>query len=190
MACFSFFPSKNMTVAGDGGMIVTNDDKFGNKIQILKDHGRTDKFNSAMLGLNFRMSELHAALGRVQLKHLPDWIEARRKVAAAYNRHLAGIDGITLPAERDWAKHVYHLYVIQVEDREGLAEHLRSREIGTGLHYPLAVHQQDVMKPYSEGISLPVTERLVDRILSLPLYPDLSEEQVVEVAEEIKHFLS
>jgi dTDP-4-amino-4,6-dideoxygalactose transaminase len=190
MSCFSFFPSKNMTVAGDGGMVLTGDDELGKKIGILKDHGRTEKFNSAMLGLNFRMSELHAALGRVQLKHLPDWIEGRRKAAAAYDRMLDGVDGVTRPAVREWAKHVYHLYVIQVEDRNGLAEHLKSKDIGSGLHYPLAVHQQDVLKEFTEGVSLPITESLVDRILSLPLHPDLTEEEVGEVAEEVKSFLS
>ena len=189
MACFSFFPSKNMTVAGDGGMVVTNDDELGKKIGILKDHGRTDKFNSALLGLNFRMSEIHAALGRVQLKHLPEWIEGRRKAADTYNKNLENVERVTRPVERSWAKHVYHLYVIQVDDRDGLGDHLKENDIGTGLHYPVPVHHQQVLAEFTEGLNLPITDALTTRILSLPMHPDLKEEEIVEITEHIKSFL-
>jgi dTDP-4-amino-4,6-dideoxygalactose transaminase len=190
MSCFSFFPSKNMTVAGDGGMVVTCDEELGGKLKLLRDHGRTDKFNSALLGLNFRMSEIHAALGRIQLKHLPEWIDGRRRAAEAYNKHLDGVTGITLPVERDWAKHVYHLYVVQVDDRDGLGAHLKEKSIGSGLHYPVPVHQQKVLEEFTAGVTLPETDVLVQRILSLPMHPTLSDENVATVADEIKAFLA
>lgn len=189
MACFSFFPSKNMTVAGDGGMVTTNDPELGEKLSMLRNHGRTDAHTSVILGLNFRMSELHAAIGRIQLKHIDRWIEKRRSAAAMYNEHFDGVAGLVTPVERDWGKHVYHLYVIQVENRNELIAHLKSKDIGSGVHYPKPVHKQPVMEQYTSGLSLPVTEKLVDRIVSIPMHPELSEDDVAFVADEIKAFL-
>jgi dTDP-4-amino-4,6-dideoxygalactose transaminase len=189
IACFSFFPSKNMTVAGDGGMVTTNDDKIAENLSMLRNHGRIDANTSIMLGLNFRMSELHAAIGRIQLKHINDWITERRRAAETYNTNLEGVSGVTRPVERPWGKHVYHLYVIQVDDRDGLKEHLKSKDIGSGIHYPIPLHKQPVMEQFTHGVSLPVTEKLTDRILSLPLHPELSNEEIETVCDEIKSFV-
>jgi dTDP-4-amino-4,6-dideoxygalactose transaminase len=190
MSCFSFFPSKNMTVAGDGGIVVTNNNEHSEKLNMLRNHGRVDANTSVMLGLNFRMSELHAALGRVQLRHLPAWIEGRRRAAATYNKLFENVQGVQLPVERPWAKHVYHLYVIQVDDRNGLAAHLKEKGIGSGVHYPIPVHLQPVLEKYTEGESLPVTEALTSRIISLPMHPNLSDEDIGTVVSEVKAFLN
>jgi dTDP-4-amino-4,6-dideoxygalactose transaminase len=173
LGCFSFFPSKNMTVLGDGGMVVTNDDALAQRIRMLRDHGRTKKYLHEILGLNFRLSELHAAIGRVQLEHLSDWIDVRRHLATLYTKQLSGLE-LTTPVEMDWAKHVYHLYVIQTERRDALAHHLNARGVETGIHYPIPLHHQPCVERDSV---LPVTEKTVDRILSLPLYPQLSPDE-------------
>jgi len=173
VGCFSFFPSKNMTVLGDGGMVVTNDDTLAQQISMLRDHGRTTKYLHEILGLNFRLSELHAAIGRVQLKHLTDWTDRRRHLATLYTKQLSELELIT-PAEMDWAKHVYHLYVIQTEYRDALAHYLSERGVETGIHYPIPLHHQPCVERDS---ILPVTEKTVERILSLPIYPQLSPEE-------------
>lgn len=185
LAVFSFFPSKNMTVAGDGGMVTTNNEELAQKISMLRDHGRTDKYLHEMLGLNFRLSEIPAAVGRQQLKHLNEWTESRRRVAAIYHQLLEGM--VETPTEADWAKHVYHLYVIQTKDRDGLNKHLNEHGISTGIHYPVPVHKQPCMEAGNQY--LPVTETCVDNILSLPMHPQLTVEQIEYVAEKIQDWL-
>jgi perosamine synthetase len=185
VACFSFFPSKNMTVAGDGGMITTNNEELAKKLSMLRDHGRKDKYIHEILGLNFRLSEIPAAVGREQLKHLPEWTEKRRKAAAKYNELLDGI--VETPKEAKWAKHVYHLYVIQTHDRDGLSKYLQQQGISTGIHYPVPVHRQPCMEAGKPN--LPVTDACVDRILSLPMHPQLKNEEIEYVAEKIKEWI-
>jgi dTDP-4-amino-4,6-dideoxygalactose transaminase len=128
MACFSFFPSKNMTVLGDGGMITTNDGELARKVRMLRNHGREQKYVHDLLGLNFRLSELHAAIGREQLKHVMEWNKRRRAIAAQYDA-LLGNSGVVIPAVKDWAEHVYHMYVIRLKQRDKLAEYLKARGI-------------------------------------------------------------
>lgn len=181
IGCFSFFPSKNMTVAGDGGMITTNNEELAGKLSMLRDHGRKSKYIHEILGLNFRLSEILASVGREQLRHLNDWTEKRRKAASKYNRLLEGT--VETPEEAKWAKHVYHLYVIETEDRDGLAKYLNEKGISTGIHYPVPVHKQPCME--AGNLSLPVTEACVDRILSLPMHPQLTDMQIEYVAEKV-----
>jgi dTDP-4-amino-4,6-dideoxygalactose transaminase len=203
-AIFSYFPSKNMTVAGDGGMIVTNNTELAEKMRILRNHGRTktDPATSHILGLNFRMSEIHAAIGMVQLKHLPDWTEGRRKAASIYNKLFeeSGLldEHIVIPVEREWAKHVYHLYVIRVLNgkRNLLRKYLGEKEISSGVHYLKGLHEQpciiDYLKSkYAIGVdanSLPVTNQTIQDILSLPLYPNITEDVITTVVDGIKGF--
>ena len=184
IAVFSFFPSKNMTVAGDGGMVTTSNEELAHKISMLRDHGRKDKYVHDMLGLNLRLSEIPAAVGREQLKHLDDWTDSRRRVAEKYNKLLDGV--VELPTEAQWAKHVYHLYVIQLDDRDGLSKYLNDHGISTGIHYPVPVHKQPCME--AGNISLPVTDACVDRILSLPIHPQLTDVQIEYVAEKVKEW--
>ena len=184
VGCFSFFPSKNMTVAGDGGMITTNNKELAERLSMLRDHGRKDKYVHEMLGLNFRLSEIQAAVGREQLKHLTAWTDRRRKAAAKYNELLAGI--VETPQEAKWAKHVYHLYVIRADDRDGLSNYLNTQGIATGIHYPVPVHRQPCMK--AGNVNLPVTDACAGRILSLPMHPQLKDEEITYIAEKIREW--
>jgi dTDP-4-amino-4,6-dideoxygalactose transaminase len=185
IACFSFFPSKNVTVLGDGGMITTDNPELVKKVSMLRDQGRTQKYLHEILGLNFRLSEIHAAIGREQLRHLQEWNGQRRKNAAQY-RALLNRPGIVTPVEREWAKHVYHMYVIRVKRRDELASYLNENGIETGIHYPVPVHRQPCLK---SDVRLPVTEERVDEILSLPMHPFLSEDEVDYVAATVRSFV-
>jgi perosamine synthetase len=185
IACFSFFPSKNMTVLGDGGMITTNDGELARKVGMLRNHGREQKYVHDILGLNCRLSEVHAAIGREQLKHLTDWTEKRRAIAARYNVLLRD-SGVIAPVEREWAKHVYYMYVIRVKQRDKLASYLKDKGIETGIHYPVPVHRQPCLM---SDVRLPITEQYVDEILSLPMHPQLSDEEVEYVASEVRNFM-
>jgi perosamine synthetase len=185
IACFSFFPSKNVTVLGDGGMVTTNDSELARKVGMLRNHGRTQKYVHEMLGLNCRLSEVHATIGREQLKHLAEWTERRRAIAAKYNALLRDF-GVIIPVEREWAKHVYHMYVIRVMQRDNLAAYLKERDIETGIHYPVPVHRQPCLM---SDVHLPITEKYVNEILSLPMHPQLSDEQVDYVASEVRNFV-
>ena len=188
IAAFSFFPSKNLTVAGDGGMIVTNNEEYALKAAALRDQGRVEgkKYEHDYIGFNYRMSEILAAIGRVQLKHLKDWIEGRRRVAKLYDEML---EGVIKPFEEEWAKHVYHLYVIRHEKRDKLKEFLKGKGVATGIHYPIPVHMQPaMMKVLKERYTLPITEKIAKEVLSLPMYPWMEEEKVEYVANQIKNF--
>ena len=185
IACFSFFPSKNMTVLGDGGMITTNDSELAQKVRMMRDHGRTQKYVHEMFGLNCRLSEVHAAIGREQLKHLTEWTERRRAIAARYDA-LFRDSAVIVPVEREWARHVYYMYVIRAKRRDNLAAYLKGKGIETGIHYPVPVHRQ----PYlMSDVHLPITEQYVDEILSLPMHPQLSDEQVDYVASAVRNFM-
>jgi dTDP-4-amino-4,6-dideoxygalactose transaminase len=185
IACFSFYPSKNMTVLGDGGMVTTNDAELAQKVKMLRDHGRTQKYVHDLLGLNCRLSEIHAAIGREQLRHLVEWNKRRRDIAARYRTLLQDCD-VAIPVERDWAEHVYHMYVIRARQRDGLASHLKERGIETGIHYPVPVHQQPCLR---SNVHLPITEKYVDEILSLPMHAQLSNEEVEYVASEVENYM-
>jgi len=185
VACFSFYPSKNMTVLGDGGMITTNKTELAHKIRMLADHGRTEKYVHELLGLNFRMSEIHAAVGMEQLRHVADWNQRRRDIAAKYNALLHDLD-VATPIERTWAKHVYHMYVIRVKQREELASHLRAEGVQTGIHYPVPLHMQPCLR---SNVELPVTEKYAKEVLSLPMHPQLTDAEIEHVASTIKTFV-
>jgi dTDP-4-amino-4,6-dideoxygalactose transaminase len=184
---FSFFPSKNLTVMGDGGCVTTNDDEIAAKIRMLRNHGRKSKFVHEVVGYNMRFNDIQAAIGRVGLRELDRLNEHRRKVAARYNERLAGI--VQTPPEKSSAKAVYHMYVIQTERRDDLAEHLQGKGIGTGIHYPVANHQQPAVKNlYPNLPALPKTEAVVEKILSLPVYGELPLEYVDVVCAAISEF--
>jgi perosamine synthetase len=184
MARFSFFPSKNMTVLGDGGMVTTDNEELARNVRMLRDHGRTQKYVHDLLGLNCRLSEIHAAIGAEQLKHLAAWNMRRREIAARYSSSLDGC-GLSLPLEKEWAKHVYHMYVIRTGQRDKLAAYLKERGIETGIHYPVPLHRQPCIK---SDVQLPVTEKYVDQILSLPIHPQMGDDQVDYVVSQIREF--
>src|SRR6476661_4805456 len=194
-AAYSFYPSKNLTVYGDGGAISTNDPEIARKVTMLRNHGRKDKYLHEKVGYNLRFNEINAAVGREQLKVLDGLNGGRRRAAAQYRKELAGVKGITLPPEDvDGATEtVYHMFVIRLEShdaREQLARHLKEQGIETGVHYPVPNHQQPaITELYGPPPSLPRTEDYVKRILSLPMFPALTEAEVTTVADAIKAYL-
>src|SRR5689334_51789 len=158
--CFSFYPSKNLGAYGEAGAIVTNDEELATRLRLLRDHGSTSKYAHAIVGYNFRMEEMQAAVLNVKLPHLNDWNDARRARAARYSSSLSN-SSIGLPREMAYARHVYHVYVVQSDNREGLQKHLTTAGVQTGVHYPIPIHLQPAYAPlgYKRG-DLPVTESL------------------------------
>ena len=186
---FSFFPSKNLTCLGDGGCITTDDDAIADKIRMLRNHGRKSKFTHEIVGYNLRFNEIQAAAGRVGLRHLDRLNAHRRVVAARYTERLACLGEVQTPIVKDYAEPVYHMHVIRVEDRDKLAEFLKNKGIATGIHYPVANHQQPaITNLYSDIPSLPRTEEAVKNILSLPVYGELPLEDVDIVCDAILEF--
>jgi len=185
-AAFSFYPSKNLSVMGDGGLLVTNDDAVAARCRQLRDHGRLNKDVHAEVGFNLRFNDIQAAVGRVLLRRLDAMNEQRRRVAARYAVGLAGLP-LGLPSERAGARHVYHLYVIRSDRRDALAKYLRERGIATGIHYPVPCHRQPAVESLAPP-ALPATERLVREILTLPMSAGHTEAEADEVAAAIREF--
>jgi dTDP-4-amino-4,6-dideoxygalactose transaminase len=194
-AAFSFYPSKNLTVYGDGGAIATSDPEIARKVTMLRNHGRKDKYLHEKVGYNLRFNEIQAAVGREQLKVLDELNAGRRRAAAWYRRELAGVKGVTLPPDdtAGLTESVYHMFVIRLNShdvRETLGRKLKEKGIETGVHYPVPNHQQPAITDlYGAPVSLPKTEDYVKRILSLPMFPTLTEAEVKTVANEIKAYL-
>jgi len=188
VACFSYYPSKNMTVCGDGGSVVTNDEEVAEKVRMLRDHGRREKYIFDALGYNMRFNEIQAAVGIKQLEKLPKWNEARRNNAKTYNQALDGL--VTTPTEEKWAKHVYHLYVIRTKKRDKLAEYLKQHGVSTLVHYPVPIHKQPaITEALGAQPTLKTTDKICEEVLSLPMYPSLTKPEVEYVSEKISDFL-
>ena len=183
VGCFSFYSTKNMTVGGNGGMITTNDKKIAEMAKLLREHGGSNF--AEYIGYNARMNTMNAAFGRVQLKRLDKWNKRRKELAKMYHELLGGIDKIKLPVIDE--RHVYHLFVIEGEDRDGLREYLRSKEIFCGIHYPVAIHELKPYREYAEK-SYPNSEYHAKTCLSLPMYPTLSDEELKRICYEIRKF--
>jgi len=187
--CFSFYPGKNLGAYGDAGMVVTNNEEISKKIKLLRNHGRiTKKYEHEIEGYSSRLDNLQAAILRVKLKYLNKWNDGRRVNAKKYNELLNNIGGITTPYEADYAKHVYHLYVVRTENRDKLREELKSTGVATGIHYPIPLHLQSAYNylGYKRG-DFPVTEECSQKILSLPMFAELSDNQIDEIVELIKN---
>ena len=190
-ACFSFYPSKNMTVGGDGGMLTTNDEEVAEAARSIRDCGRdgSSKYEMSRVGYTSRLNSVNAAIGRVQLRRLDDWNLARRRIAALYRRELEGVNKIELPAEDPpEARSVYHLFVIRSHLRDQLKNKLAAKGIETGIHYPIPIHLQlpyRKMYNYSED-SYPVSEKLAKDVLSLPIHANLMEEEVKFVCDQVR----
>jgi len=190
-AGFSFYPGKNLGACGEGGAVTTNDEKIVQKVMMLRDHGQAKKYYHDFEGYNGRLDAIQTGILRVKLKHLSDWNEKRRQKAYRYNEMFAQIDSLILPYEPSRTKGVYHLYIVRVQKREELQKYLSERGVATGLHYPIPLHLQ---KAYGglghiEG-SFPVTEKVGKEILSLPMFPQITEDQQDEVVNRIKEFIS
>jgi len=190
-AAFSFYPGKNLGACGEGGAVTTNDAEIARKIRMLRDHGQSKKYYHDIEGYNGRLDSIQAGILHVKLGHLPEWNRKRQEAARRYNDLLSSVDRVIAPYEPEWSRAVYHLYVIRVQDREGLQKHLADAHIGTGIHYPVPLHLQ---KSYAEcGHKLgdfPVTEAVASEILSLPMYPQLQLAQQCRTVEGTTEFVA
>lgn len=178
VAAFSFYPTKNMTT-GEGGMITTNDDEIAERARWLRNQGMAERYNHKIIGLNERMTEIEAAIGLVQLQKLPKWTKRRREIASHYRERLD--PGLGLPLEREDAVHVFHQYTLAPEDRKAVRRRLTQAEIGHDVYYPKPTHLQD---PYNDGgHRLPVSEELADKVVSIPVRPDLTEDEIDRIVD-------
>ena len=188
IGCFSFYPSKNLGAAGEGGIAVTDSPLYAERMRGIRDHGQSGRYRHEVVGFNYRLPALQAAVLRVKLRHLDGWNGMRRAHALEYRRLLSG-SGVTIPWERPESSHVYHLYVIRSEARDELKKHLSAQGVATGIHYPLPVHLQPPYRQYGAGPdSLPETEAAAAAVLSLPMYPELQPWQLKRVADALRAF--
>jgi len=185
MACFSFYPGKNLGAYGEGGAVTTGNPEYARSIRMLRDWGQDAKYHHVLRGFNYRMEAFQGAILRVKLRHLERWTEARRALAGKYNE-LLGDSGVERPKEMSWARHVYHVYTLRSQDRESLRAALQEDGIQTGVHYPVPVHLQPAYADlgYGRG-AFPQAEAAANQVLSIPLYPELSHRAVDEVAAAV-----
>ncbi|OLB42999.1 MAG: erythromycin biosynthesis sensory transduction protein eryC1 [Verrucomicrobia bacterium 13_2_20CM_2_54_15] len=177
--CFSFYPGKNLGAFGEAGAVVTNDPELRKQIQMLRDHGQSRKYYHSTMGWNCRMDGIQAAILSVKLSHLDKANSLRRKHALEYNQAFAGIDEVLTPFEAKYARHVYHVYAVRVQERDAVLRHLQEKGVGCAVHYPVPVHLQEAGRNlgYTKG-AFPIAEKLADEFLSLPMFPELTEEQI------------
>jgi perosamine synthetase len=180
-ACFSFYPTKNMTT-GEGGLVVTPDPDLARTLRLLRNQGMERRYENELVGFNVRMTDIGAAMGRVQLRRLPQWTEARRRNAAFLSRELRGV---SVPTEAPGAFHVYHQYTVRTEPRDELHAHLASRGVRSGVYYPVPVHR---LPAFSESVDLPETERASREVLSLPVGPHLAQQHLEHVVASVNEF--
>ncbi len=188
--CFSFYFTKNLGGYGEGGMVTTNNHEIAERAKLFRNHGHKNKYEHSVIGYNNRLDELQAAILRIKLKYLDSYNEKRREIARKYNALLENTP-LSLPKEADNRKHVYHLYVIRTNERDELQEYLDERGISTGIHYKVPIHLQEASKQYNykQG-DIPQVEKACKEILSLPIYPELKDENINYIVDTIKQFYS
>jgi len=190
VTAFSFYPGKNLGAFGDAGAITTDNKELANKLMAIRDHGRllNKKYEHDYIGGNYRMDELQAAILNVKLKYLEGWVNARRKIASKYRKSIYS-ENVEHPEEADYSRHAYHLYVIRTNSRDKLMEHLKSKNIYAGIHYPLPLHLQPALKflGYKKG-DFKITEKCADTVLSLPIFPELRTEEIDFILTTINNF--
>ncbi len=191
VGCFSFYPGKNLGAYGDAGGLVTNDDAIAQKVKMLRDHGQEKKYHHGLVGWNARMDGIQGAVLDVKLRHLTKWSDARIANAKTYETLLQDVDEVAAPYTAPDNRHVFHIYAVRVADRDGMLQALASREVYCGIHYPIPLHLQPAYKDLNlpKG-SFPVTEKCAAEYLSLPMFPELTEEQVGAAVQEIKNVLA
>jgi dTDP-4-amino-4,6-dideoxygalactose transaminase len=193
LGCTSFFPSKNLGCYGDGGAIITNDDNLAMKMNSIVNHGAKVKYYHESVGVNSRLDSIQAAILRVKLKHLDQYITARQKVADNYDQSLKGLQGIKIPSRSPDSDHVFHQYTLILDgiDRKKLVGYLRSNDIPTMVYYPVPLHLQEAYSylNYKKG-DFPVTEYLCDHVLSLPMHTELEEDQIQYIVQKIHDFIN
>ncbi len=188
-ACFSFYPGKNLGAYGDAGAIVTNSEELATKCRMFANHGRISKYDHEFEGINSRMDGIQGAILNTKLKHLPQWIEKRRHVASLYNTLFKEQTEITTPKEDESVRHVYHLYVIRVHERNNLQSYLKKSGIPTGIHYPIALPNLQAYKYLGhKAKDFPISSKYQNEILSLPIFPELAKDQISFICDCIKGF--
>ncbi len=187
ISCFSFYPTKNLGAFGDGGAVTTNSEQLDAKIRSLRDYGRRDKYVFDSIGYNSRLDEIQAAILSVKLKHVDGWNEKRRAIAKRYNRLLSSVANIETPVEKGYAKHVYWVYTVRTKHREKLQQSLAEKGIGTHIIYAIPIPFQKAYEylPYKKG-DFPVSESCAETMISLPMFPELTEEEQAQVVQAIK----
>jgi dTDP-4-amino-4,6-dideoxygalactose transaminase len=191
-AAFSFYPGKNLGACGEGGAVTTNDENIAQRVKSIRDHGQAKKYYHDIEGYNGRLDSIQAGWLSVKLRHLTKWNESRRALAHRYHQLLSEAKGaVVVPREAAWTKGVYHLYVVRVAEREALQAYLSEAGIGNGIHYPIPLHLQNAYQHlnFKKG-DYPVTESVAAEIVSLPIYPQMTQEQLEEVAKKLKEFAS
>ena len=185
--CFSFYPGKNLGAFGEAGAVVTNNGELKRKIQVLRDHGQSKKYNHDVIGWNARMDGIQGAVLRVKLKYLARANARRRANARLYEQHLGGLNDLIIPKEASYASHVYHVYAVRVKGRDALMRSLAEAQIGCAIHYPVPVHLQEAYRSLGLGRGMfPVAEKCADEFISLPMFAELAPEQVAIVAGKVK----
>jgi dTDP-4-amino-4,6-dideoxygalactose transaminase len=187
LACFSFYPGKNLGAYGEGGAVVTDNAEYARTIRMLRDWGQSRRYYHDLRGFNYRLEGMQGAVLGVKLKHLPAWNDARRANAAAYGRHLAGAD-VQTPVEMPYARHVYHVYAVRARERDALAAELLAHGVQTGIHYPIPVHlQKAYADPKYKAGDFPNAERAAAEVLSLPMFPELTGAQIEAVSAAVQN---
>ncbi len=188
-ACFSFFPTKNLGAAGDGGMVTTDDPDFADRVRILRQHGASPKYYHKLVGYNSRLDALQAAILKAKLPHLDSWTEMRRHHAGIYDSELSGVGDVQIPLRRDNAYHIFHQYTITTSNRDELRAYLQAAKIGTEIYYPLPLHLQECFS-YLGGKSgqCPQAENAARTALSLPIFPEMTDAEQSEVIETVRKF--
>lgn len=190
-ACLSFYPTKNLGAYGDGGMVVTNSTEIAARLKTLRNHGQSTKYVSSEPGWNSRLDEIQAAILRVKLRHLPAWQSARQAHAASYSKLLLGIPGVAPPLVPEGYEHVFHQYTIRVERREALVKFLNEQKIGSAVYYPMPLHLQPLYASLAHRVGdFPHAEHAAQEVLSLPMFPELRQEQLTRVAEAVAEFVT
>ena len=184
VGCHSFFPSKNLGCYGDGGMVTTNDDAIAEQIKIYRNHGSSERYHHDVIGYNSRLDELQAVILRIKLQYIDEFNNERRRVAHSYSEKLK--DVVTVPHEDGIGTHVYHQYTVLTEKRDQIMPALSAKEIGNAIYYPIPLHQQKAFEKECAGVSLPVTEDTIKHCMSLPVFPEMTEEQIKLVCDTIK----
>jgi dTDP-4-amino-4,6-dideoxygalactose transaminase len=187
VGCFSFYCTKNLGAYGEGGIITTSDPEIANKCRLIRDHGQSPKYFHSIIGINGRLDEVQAAILKVKMPHLDKWIEERRRLARLYDLNLPS--SIIKPKEMPWAKHVYYVYVIRTDRRDELKNFLEGKGVSTGIHYPVPIHKQEAWRSIGGAdFKLPLTDKITGEILSLPMYPELKNEEVEYICSAVTEF--
>ena len=189
--CFSFYPGKNLGAYGEAGAVVTNDAELAKKIRMLRDHGQEKKYYHGVVGWNARMDGFQGAILSVKLKYLRKWNEERRQNAGIYNQTLSNLDTVILPHEEGYGKHVYHIYAIRVKNRDSLISALVEKDIHCGIHYPIPLHLQKAYQVLGLGKgSFPASEESAGEFVSLPMFPELTQEKIIFISQEIREIVA